>query len=339
MQLAEFLNHRADRLVGQMISDADLLRLQVQTLPGGVRWIDCGNRSWGGLEAGLLLARICLADLAEVQLLPGTIADVPCPQIQVRSDHPVLACLGSQYAGWALSHSNFFAMTSGPIRATLATEEIYKKISSVPVPVTVGPKPSVAHRQPDCAIGVLETAGTPGDDLSNYLASRLKLPAQQITLLAARSASLCGTMQVVARSLETAIHKLEVLGFDLSQIQSGLGTAPLPPVARKDLGAMGRMNDAILYGGDVVLWVRSDDAVLEELGPKIPSSASPDHGVPFGEIFQRAGQDFYKIDKMLFSPARITLQNLTSGRTFTYGRIEPKILVKSFFESAQEKQP
>src|SRR6202008_1102498 len=104
---------------------------------------------------------------------------------------------------------------------------------------------------------------------------------EKLTLLAAPAASLAGNLQVVARSLETALHKLHELHFDLGQVVCGLGTAPLPPVPNEELSAIGRTNDAILYGGRVVLWVQADDGQLAEIGPKVPSSASADYGAPF----------------------------------------------------------
>jgi methenyltetrahydromethanopterin cyclohydrolase len=159
----------------------------------------------------------------------------------------------------------------------------------------------------------------------------LHLPAAKITLLAAPASSLAGNMQVVARSLETALHKLYELKFDLTQVVSGFGTAPLPPVAANDLEAIGRTNDAILYGGRVVVWVQSDDDHLAEIGPKVPSSASPDHGAPFAAIFERYQRDFYKIDPMLFSPAEIVFHNLKTGRSHFFGHIEPAVLKRSFF--------
>ncbi len=112
---------------------------------------------------------------------------------------------------------------------------------------------------------------------------------------------------------------------------AGSGIAPLPPVAADSLGGIGRTNDAILYGGRVVLWVRADDAAIAEIGAKVPSGASPDHGSPFAEIFARYGQDFYKIDPMLFSPAVIVFHNLKTGRAQTFGRLAPEVLQKSFF--------
>jgi methenyltetrahydromethanopterin cyclohydrolase len=149
-------------------------------------------------------------------------------------------------------------------------------------------------------------------------------------LLLAPTASLAGSVQVVARSVETALHKLFELGFDLSRVESGYGTAPLPPASADDLVAIGRTNDAILYGGEVTLFVRGDDASLESVGPKVPSGASSDHGQPFAAIFERYHRDFYKIDPHLFSPARITLSNLDTGRTFSFGRTVPRVIHESF---------
>jgi methenyltetrahydromethanopterin cyclohydrolase len=311
------LNERALRLADRMAADAGPLRLAVQQEPGGVRVLDCGVKTEGSLQAGLLLARVCLADLAEVALLPGTLPDLPVPQVQVVSDAPVLACMASQYAGWQVAPAGkFFGMGSGPMRAAYGKEEIYQHIPG--------------RETPPVAVGVLEASKLPTEEVASYLAERAGVPRDRLTLLVAPSASVAGTLQVVARSLETALHKLYELKFDLSQVVSGLGVAPLPPVAAKDLEALGRMNDAILYGAQVVLWVRADDDQLAALGPRVPSSASADHGAPFVEIFKRAGMDFYKIDPMLFSPACISFQNLRTGRTHTFGRLAVDVLRRSF---------
>ena len=146
----------------------------------------------------------------------------------------------------------------------------------------------------------------------------------------APTASLAGTVQVVARSLETALHKLHELGFDLSRVQSGSGTAPLPPVAGEDLAGIGRTNDAILYGGEATLWVTGDDQSIEQLGAQTPSSSSEDYGRPFIEIFRQYDNDFYKIDPHLFSPAIININNLETGSYFRYGKFNVEVLAKSF---------
>jgi methenyltetrahydromethanopterin cyclohydrolase len=310
------LNETAARLADSMAAMAATLRIAVHTTPNGARVLDCGVAAEGGLQAGLAMARVCLAGLAEVTLAPGQLIDPPGPLVQVHTDHPVLACMASQYAGWQVSAGKFFGMGSGPMRAVYGKEELFDRIP--------GREPS------DVAVGVLETHKLPGDEVTAYLADRLNLPPARLTLLAAPASSQAGNVQVVARSVETAMHKLYELKFDIGQIVSGYGAAPLPPTAPDFLGAIGRTNDAILYGGRVVLWVRADDDQLAEVGPKVPSSASPDHGAPFAEIFARYQQDFYKIDPLLFSPAVVTFHNLRSGRSHTFGRIEQDVLRRSF---------
>jgi methenyltetrahydromethanopterin cyclohydrolase len=282
-----------------------------------VRWLDCGIQSAGGLQAGLGLARVCLAGLAEVSLTSGEAARVPCPIVTVHSDHPVTACMASQYAGWQISVGKFFAMGSGPMRAAFGKEALFDTIGE--------------REQSSVAVGVLETRKAPDEAVAGFLTEKLGLPASAITLLAAPASSIAGTIQVVARSLETALHKLFELKFDLSQIISGFGSAPLPPIAADEIKAIGRTNDAILYGARAILWVRSDDDVIAQVGPKVPSSASPDHGAPFADIFERYERDFYKIDPMLFSPAQIVFHNLNSGRSHVFGQLEPDVLSRSFF--------
>ncbi len=153
-----------------------------------------------------------------------------------------------------------------------------------------------------------------------------------MTLLVAPTASVAGGLQVVARSVETALHKLHELKFDVRRVVSAFGTAPLPPVAKNDLAAIGRTNDAILYGARVVLYVTGDDDTLRDIGPRVPSSSSADHGEPFANIFARYDYDFYKVDPHLFSPAEIVFQNVESGRAFAFGKVEPGVLSRSFFE-------
>ena len=115
----------------------------------------------------------------------------------------------------------------------------------------------------------------------------------------------------------------------LSTVRSGLGCAPLPPVAADDLQGIGWTNDAVLYGAEVTIWTDADDDVLQRLGPNIPSSASSDYGAPFAEIFRRCGRDFYKIDPQLFSPATVNLVSLQSGRSLRYGQLLPDVLEQS----------
>ena len=98
------------------------------------------------------------------------------------------------------------------------------------------------------------------------------------------------------------------------------------------LQAIGRTNDAVLYGGSAWYTVRTEDAHIEKFIEKLPSSASRDYGTPFFDLFQRYGGDFYKIDPLLFSPAEIYVNNQTSGRTFHAGGLNLDMISKTLLK-------
>jgi methenyltetrahydromethanopterin cyclohydrolase len=310
------LNARAASLVERLLSDPEEWWMAVHPIEGGGRYIDCGIEARGGMLCGVELARICLAGLARVELEPGDVAGRPVSIIQVATDHPIRACLASQYAGWAIKQGKYFAMGSGPMRAAAGTEAIYDVIGY--------------RETSDVVVGVLETRKPPPAEVVAMIASACRVEPSAVTLLVAPTASLAGGVQIVARSVETALHKLAELRFDLSRIVSAHGTAPLPPVAADDLAAIGRTNDAILYGARVILCVTGDDENLESIGPHVPSSASGDHGDPFGTIFARYNHDFYAVDPHLFSPAEVVFQNIETGRCHVFGQLEPGVLERSF---------
>jgi methenyltetrahydromethanopterin cyclohydrolase len=310
------LNERAAELCDTLAADAERRAIAVSKAACGARLIDCGVNAPGGLEAGRAIAEVCLASLGRVQIVSGNAAVWSGPAIAVNTDHPVTACMASQYAGWRIDVEGFFAMGSGPMRALAGKEELFQQIGY--------------QETADLAVGVLETSQVPTDAVCRSIAEACRIEPQQLTLLFARTASLAGHVQVVARSVETALHKLHELGFDLHAVQSGWGIAPLPPVAKNDLQGIGRTNDAVLYGGEVTLWVRGDDSAIAAVGAKVPSSASRDFGEPFESIFARYEYDFYKIDPHLFSPAAITFHNLKSGRTHRFGDVRPDVLARSF---------
>src|SRR3984893_16390668 len=167
-----------------MVANAATLRIAVQQTAAGARLLDCGINAQGGLQAGLGLARICLAGLGDVALAAGGGGGLAGGHGTVATDHPVTACMAAQYAGWQISVGKFFAMGSGPMRAAYGKEELFDKISG--------------REQAPVAVGVLETRKLPDDAVIAYLADRLNLPAANLTLLAAPASSLAGTIQVVA---------------------------------------------------------------------------------------------------------------------------------------------
>lgn len=321
LELITLLNQRAATIAAQAANE-DTLQINRIGVDGsgqsyrGAVVFDFAHGGPGTIAAGLKLAEICTGGLGRVSLHRAAGGEIPLPQICVTTDFPLLACIGSQYAGWPLRGDDFFAMCSGPARTNRGKEDILNHYGLV--------CPS------ELAVGVLETDQLPPQQTIDDFADQCAVDVDHATVCVAPTASLPGSIQVVARSIETAMHKLHELGFDLRTIYSGFGSAPLPPMAKDDLQALGRTNDAILYGGSVNLMVDTADDAIEAVIGEVASCHSADFGTPFLDVFNRYDRDFYKIDKMLFSPAEVIISNRSTGRTFRSGAIRNDILAQSF---------
>lgn len=313
------LNERAAAIADGMVADAAALGVAASTLANGARLIDCGIEAPGGLEAGRLLAEICMGGAGRVAFTSLDLDGLHLPGVQVWTDHPAIACLASQYAGWAVRPEGYFAMGSGPLRAVARVErELFDRLRYAEPPSGRG-------------VLVLEARAAPDAAVAAWVAAKAALSPDRLTILVAPTASPAAGVQISARVVETALHKMVELGFDARNILTAFGTAPLAPIAKNDTRAIGRTNDCVLYGGITHLTVRAEDEELQALAPRIPSSASPDCGTPFYDVFQRYGGDFYKVDPHLFSPARISLTNVKSGRTFEAGRVNAAVLRQSLY--------
>ncbi len=314
------MNERAWAIATRVIESAAELRVASHTLGAGTRVVDAGVDARGGFGAGVALAELCMGGLGHVAYAPLAIGGDVWPGVQVWTDQPAVSCMASQYAGWAVEVEGYFAMGSGPLRARARVErELFEKLGYAE----------------DAARGVLvlESSTLPTDAVADWVAAKSGVAAGALTFVVAPTASLAGGVQIVARVLETGLHKMDTLGFDVRRVVSGIGTAPLPPVAKSDMRAIGRTNDCILYGGQARYTVDAEDDDLEELAAKLPASASGDYGSPFYDTFKRYDGDFYKIDPLLFSPAEVWLSSWSSGRTFHAGSLNPGVLRASLLES------
>jgi len=312
------VNARTRPLVQRLLDDAEALAVGVARDDSGVCIVDAGIVSRGSVAAGLLIGEICMGGLGHVSLRGGGLEGWPT-WVEVRSSQPVLACLGSQYAGWSLAASKeetggkkFFSLGSGPARALAGKEPLYAELGY--------------RDRADVGVLVLEVDRAPPKVIVEKLLHDCGLQAETLTLVLTPTSSLAGTTQIVARSLETALHKAHQLGFALANIIDGVAVAPLPAPSPDGVTAMGRTNDAILYGGRVQLSVRGDDAAARQLAHDLPSGNSRDHGRSFADIFKEAGYDFYKIDGGLFAPAEVWVSNVDSGNTWHAGSLNMALL-------------
>ena len=311
------MNELASEIADRLAEQEERYRVRLTTLGSGARVIDAGVEAGGGFDAGLALAQICMGGLGSVIYTPLTIGGRTRPGLTVWTDHPAVSCMASQYAGWAISVGKYFAMGSGPLRAHARVErELFEKLGY--------------EEEAERGILVLETRTLPTDEVAAYVAQKARLQPSALTFVVAPTASVAGGVQISARIIETGLHKMETLGFDVRRVVSAMGMAPIPPVAKNDLRGIGRTNDCILYGRQAHYTIRASDQELAELAEKVPASASRDYGTPFYDIFQRYEGDFYKIDPHLFSPGEIVFQNLDTGRVQRFGRIDVDVLKQSF---------
>lgn len=303
-------------LVAALVANAQALRIGVEKHASGATIVDAGIKFPGGLEAGRLITEICMGGLGRVTLHSNpTFGHWPW-QLSVHSCNPILACLGSQYAGWSLAHEKFFSLGSGPGRAMAGREDLYQELNY--------------SDRADAACLVLESDKAPPQEVIEKVARDTGLKPENLTFILTPTRSLAGVVQIVGRVLEVAMHKIHTLHFPLEQVVDGMASAPLPPPSPDFLTGMGRTNDAILFGGHAHLFVQGSDAAAEQLAAELPSSASRDYGRPFAEVFKSVNMDFYKIDPMLFSPAAVTVTAVESGRSFTGGKLDPVLLDQSF---------
>jgi methenyltetrahydromethanopterin cyclohydrolase len=314
------VNRRAAELTTALRRDAAMLNLGVARGPRGETLIDAGAKQRGGVEAGLRIAEICLGGLGAVRLTPDSAIPRWPWTIAVRSSQPVIACLASQYAGWSLAHGTgkdaFFALGSGPARALAQKETVFKDIGY--------------RDEADVATLVIESGRPPPPEIVDKVTSDCGVAPSALTAIYAPTQSLAGATQVVARVLEVALHKAHELKFPLERIIDGMGAAPLSPPHPDFVTAMGRTNDAIIYGGRAQLYVTGPADDAKGLAEALPSRASRDFGAPFAEIFKRFKGDFYAIDPMLFSPAEVIVTAVESGQSFHAGDLHHKLLDASF---------
>ena len=315
------VNLEAKKTVDLMIRKADELNLAVDVLDNGSTVIDAGVNVAGSFKAGELYTKVCLGGLADVGIsIPGDLSEnFALPSVKIKTDFPSISTLGSQKAGWSVSVGDFFALGSGPARAlALKPAETYKEI---------GYKDDA-----DIAILTLEADQLPGVDVTEVIASESNVSPENVYLLVAPTSSLVGSIQISGRVVENGTYKmLEFLHFDVNKVIHAAGIAPIAPVDPDGLKAMGKTNDAVLFGGRTYYYVESKEGDdVKSLAEKLPSSTSAGYGKPFFDVFKEAEFDFYKIDKGMFAPAEVVINDLRTGEIFRTGYINNELLMKSF---------
>jgi len=311
------VNQMAWKIAQKLLDNPEFYGVNISKSSAGATVVDAGVNAPGGFQEGKKLTELCMGGAGKAQLGFKTYGDLTFPSITVSTDHPAIATLGSQFAGWRIKDGDSIAIGSGPVRAlALKPKDVYEEI---------GYKDSS-----DKAVLTLESNSLPSDALIEKVTTASNISAENLIVVVAPTASIAGLTQVTGRTVEVGIHKLRTLGLSPKVIRYAMGYAPIPPLGKDFEVAMARTNDAILYGGTVYCTVDyEDEAALQKIMEQAPSMASKDYGKPFLQIFREADHDFYKIDHGLFAPAVLIINNAKTGRTFKAGQINPKVLAQS----------
>jgi len=312
------VNRKAWRLAEKLRDSSEEYSVIVKETSHGVTLIDAGILARGSLEAGKIITEICLGGLGEVKISSTKYDDLTLPSIFVHTDYPAISTLGSQLADWQIRIGDYSAIGSGPARALVRkNRQLYEKIGYADTA--------------DMAVLVLETSKEPSASIIEQLCRECRVKPNQLMLILIPTTCIAGSTQVSGRIVETGLHKLMKLGLDPKLALHAFGSAPIAPAHPKFAEAMGRTNDAILYIGEASYNIGGyrDDEKLRKIVEKAPSSASPNYGRPFLQIFKEANYDFYKIDPNLFAPAVVTVNNVETGSMFKAGKINVNVFKRS----------
>ena len=315
------VNLEAKKIVDLMIEEADDIGVAVSKLNNGATIIDCGVNVAGSFKAGEYYTIICLGGLAEVGIsIPGDLSEnLALPSVKVKTNFPSISTLGTQKAGWFVSVGDYFALGSGPARAlAMQPADTYEHI---------GYKDDA-----DVAVLTLESDTLPGEDVAEMIAEKSGVDVKDVYLLVAPTSCLVGSIQIAGRVVENGTYKmLEALKFDVTKVKYAAGIAPIAPIDPDSSKAMGKTNDAVLFGGRTYYYIESDENDdLKALAENIPSSAADGYGKPFFDVFKEANYDFGKIDKGIFAPAEVVINDLRTGELFRAGYVNVDLLKKSF---------
>ena len=316
------VNQKAVQIVREkIIPNAEMLNCKLHLLKNGATVIDMGVEVPGGYMAGKLFVEATIGDMGHVDFGHFVLGKIDLPSIDVYIDQPQTACLSSQFSGWKMRGKDIEGyinpIGSGPARA-IAKNDVFSQCWEYQ---------DVHHE----AVFGAQTQELPTEEDAEEIATQCHIDPSNVYILAARTGSLTGSIQICSRTVEASIWRIQRKGFDISKVISGTGTCPIAPPIFDECRAMDRVNTALLYGVTVRYLVDSSDSEIEEVINQLPFSASRRFGEDFADLFEEGKHDFYIVDKDIHTVARYEITNLRTGNTFRAGELREDKLEKSLF--------
>ena len=323
------MNELAKQIVDNIIQNKEIYNAEIINLDNGSTILDMTKASWVG---GKLVGEICMGGLGTVEFSSYNLDGHYIPSVNVYTSEPIISCIASQLAGWNVKLKKevekegqmkkkviFQSLGSGPARAKSKVEKIFEEFDYTD--------------DSNCAVIVFETSKLPNEEVMGIVATKCRVDPNNTYAVCAPTACLTGSIQVAARIVETGIHKLHEIKFPIDIINDGFGTTTIAPIAKDDLGAMGRTNDSISAAGLTYYTInveKDKEEELFELLKKAPANTSQSYGKPFLETFKAADYNFYDIDPGLFAPAKYTITNIKTGKSLTVGKVNHELLKQSY---------
>ncbi len=324
------VNELARDIVNKIIINKKIYGARVEELGNGATILDMKGGTW---EGGRLVGEICMGGLGSVEFTHFSIDNHYVPALNVYTSFPIISCMASQLAGWSVKIKKkvekdgeikkkkiFDSLGSGPARAKSKVEKLFDEIEY--------------QDDSECAVIVFETTKAPNEEVMELIADKCGVDVGETYAIFAPTACLTGSIQVAARIVETGIHKLHEIKFPLDVIQDGFGTTTVAPIAKDDLGAMGRTNDSLIGGGMTYYTISEDKDKEQELFDLItkegPANTSSSYGDPFLKTFKEVNYKFYDIDPGLFAPATYTINNIKTGHSISAGSLDLNLLKQSY---------
>ena len=314
------LNKYAMKIVDEILEDPERLGCEVIKMDCGVTLIDMGLHCRGSWKAALLYTRATIGDLGVVNLGRFKLNDqYTFTSIDMHVEQPLIACMGSEIAGWKLGKGEYAMIGSGPARALahVASDWYFEMTDYKDVY--------------DHAVLCIQDVRFPDDKIALEIANACHVKPENTYLLFAPSTSIVCSMQVSARMLEQTCHKMFEKNFHAGQMIMVRGSAPIAPYVKDEDKTFGRINDALIYGSEVEAWVDATDEAIEDVIHKlVGKTSSPNYGDLFEDIFLAAGKDFFYVDHDVHSVGKIQIHNINTGRAFCAGEINYEALERSF---------
>ncbi len=308
----ESINRTAIELVDEALDFAGELNVAGYELDNGATVVDFGVDAGGGVEAGLLLAEIQTAGLANLRTHMGEVAGAPRGYVDLSTDHPAVALLCSQKAGWELAFEDGFeGLGSGPARALVGRETEFERVGY--------------YDSSEFATLAIESTQLPNEAVAEHVAELAEVEPSGVFLPTYATGSTAGSVSSAARAAELAVFRLLEIGYEPTDVLHASGSAPIAPVTYDEDLAMGRTNDAVAYGGEVHLQVARDDDRFDQL----VSTVGEDYGTPFVDVFEAVEWDFYEVPNSVFAPAKVTV-DVVDGPVYTVGETNDELLAESF---------